>query len=336
MPESTTLDETLLRLHRYGPEFEGWLSNHGPMAVEAMQRRGQASQITAWTDEYVKRLDAAPGRGRALTEDEFDDALGDPRLAADWLATFRAQLTDSSWQSVLARWWPRLLPGIAAGATHGVIRVGHAVVSLREQETQPRIAELAHALGYWAMRWQRVPVVVPRGTGVPGDVLGRVPAVADQSGGIRPRLAQLESTAGYLDTAESLAPARDVQRDLESLVDAVVLRYARWAHGNPTMLVHAATAPNAVLRTLPSLPVELWQPSYAAAWSASAAVIAAYRPSTDGELTDGPRDADAFDETVAEGSEHMIKLADTALETYHRNRDRDALRAIGAAVRLGA
>ena len=31
-----TLDEAYERLHRTGPEFEGWLSNHGPMAVESM------------------------------------------------------------------------------------------------------------------------------------------------------------------------------------------------------------------------------------------------------------------------------------------------------------
>lgn len=29
------LDEAYERLHRTGPEFDGWLSNHGPMAAEA-------------------------------------------------------------------------------------------------------------------------------------------------------------------------------------------------------------------------------------------------------------------------------------------------------------
>ena len=31
-----TLDEAYQRLHATGPEFDGWLSNHGPMAAEAM------------------------------------------------------------------------------------------------------------------------------------------------------------------------------------------------------------------------------------------------------------------------------------------------------------
>ena len=163
------------------------------------------------------------------------------------------------------------------------------------------------------MRWQRVPVVVPRGAGLSGRGARPRAAVADQSGGIRPRLAQLESTRATSHRRVTGA-GTDVLRDLEALVDAVVLRYARWAHGNPTMLVHAATAPNAVLRTLPSLPVELWQPSYAAAWSASAAVIAAYRPSTD-------RDPDAAERrgrvrrNRRRGQRAHDKLADTALET---------------------
>src|SRR3569833_107091 len=55
--------------------------------------------------------------------------------------------------------WPRLLPGSAAGATHGVIRVGHAVRSLLDLETGPRVTELAHGLAYWAARWQ--PLALP-------------------------------------------------------------------------------------------------------------------------------------------------------------------------------
>lgn len=44
------LDEAYQRLHATGPEFDGWLSNHGPMAAEAMARRGQASSVHEWLD----------------------------------------------------------------------------------------------------------------------------------------------------------------------------------------------------------------------------------------------------------------------------------------------
>jgi hypothetical protein len=55
-----TLDEAYERLHVTGPEFEGYLSNHGPMVVEAMVRRGHGDLVGNWLDVYVRRLDEFP------------------------------------------------------------------------------------------------------------------------------------------------------------------------------------------------------------------------------------------------------------------------------------
>jgi hypothetical protein len=82
------------------------------------------------------------------------------------------------------------------------------------------------------------------------------------------------------------------------------------------MLVHAATAPNAVLRVLPSLPDDLWAPSAAAAWSASAAIHAAYASATSAPpARPAATAADAFGRAAQHGDEHVIELADTALDT---------------------
>ncbi|MER6590961.1 questin oxidase family protein, partial [Micromonospora purpureochromogenes] len=129
------LDEAYRRLHRTGPEFEGWLSNHGPMAVEALVRHGHDRSVHRWLDDYLRRLDELP-RGQHRIED-WREALGDPKRAGDWLAHFDRELRERPWREVLGTWWPRLLPGIAAGATHGVIRVGHAVRALREGGSSP-------------------------------------------------------------------------------------------------------------------------------------------------------------------------------------------------------
>lgn len=78
------------------------------------------------------------------------------------------------------------------------------------------------------------------------------------------------------------------------------------------MPVHTATAPNAVLRTLPALPRELWVPSLEAAWSATAAVTAAYAPpfaSHAGAGVPVPA-AEVFERTAAHGDEHAVKFAD--------------------------
>lgn len=88
------------------------------------------------------------------------------------------------------------------------------------------------------------------------------------------------------------------------------------------MVVHAATTPNAVLRTLPALPHRLWAPSLAAAWQASAAVTAAYAAPAALPADQLPSLAAAgsmtteevFEQAAAHGDEHAIKLTDTVLD----------------------
>jgi hypothetical protein len=329
------LGEAYDRLRSTGPEFDGWLSNHGPMAAEALARHGHQDAIPTWLDGYCRRLEAAPSPIRRI--DDWTAALGDPRRLGDWLGWFEEQLRDQRWTDVLHTWWPRLLPGIAAGATHGVIRVGHAVRALREDgETSARITELAQGLGYWAARWQPVPgATSPGGTLDADAALAAVPRIAHQVGGIRSRLAELERLDGWTQAQRALARSADSEQLLRGVVSAAVRRYATHAHGNPVMLVHAATAPNAVLRALPSLPEDRWAASAAAAWSASAAILAAYNPAAGSpEPATSSTAADAFDRAAQHGDEHVIKLADTTLDVYAWTGDNLALAAVEKATVL--
>src|ERR1022692_318803 len=115
-----TLDEAYERLHATGPEFDGWLSNHGPMAAEALVRHGHSDVVESWLDDYMRRLEQFP-RGVSPIGTDWRAALGDPRRVADWTDFFRAELRERPWRQVLNTWWPRLLPGVVAAATHGVI-----------------------------------------------------------------------------------------------------------------------------------------------------------------------------------------------------------------------
>ncbi|WP_182523431.1 questin oxidase family protein [Nocardioides dongkuii] len=329
------LDDAYDRLRSTGPEFDGWLSNHGPMAAEALARHGHEDRISAWLDGYCRRLEGAPGRSGRI--DDWRAALGDPQRLGDWLGWFEEELREHPWTHVLHTWWPRLVPGIAAGATHGVIRVGHAVRVLRDEgETPARVAELAQGLGYWAARWQPVPgAASPGGPLSANAAVAAVPSIPHQVGGIGSRLAQLEHVDGWAEAQRAIAASSDGERFLRDVVNAAVRRYATHAHGNPVMLVHAATAPNAVLRVLPSLPGDQWAASAAAAWSASAAIHAAYSPATGAAPPTPPATAaDAFDRATQHGDEHVIKLADTALDTYSWTGDDLALAAVERAARL--
>ncbi|MFF0560903.1 questin oxidase family protein [Streptomyces sp. NPDC004266] len=308
-----TLDEALERLHTTGPERGGRLTNHAPMAVEALVRHGQAPAVHRWLDHYAPKLEELPPAHLPVTAGGWREALGDPARITDWTRFFARELADRPWRSVLAEWWPRLLPGIAGGATHPVIRTGHAVRTLLGgEETEPRRAELAHALGYWAARHQPLPPLAPLAAAPSAAAaLDAVPPVPEQEGGIRARLAQLTAFPVWGE-----APDPDTARELlVELVTAATHRYASHGHGEPIMLVHAATAPNAVLRTLPALPRELWAPSVAAAWAASAAVTAAYAPREAAPYgRTGLTAEEVFERAAAHGDDHTIKFTDTALD----------------------
>ncbi|MFF2025913.1 questin oxidase family protein [Streptomyces sp. NPDC058171] len=335
-PDRTgTLDEALERLHASGPERSGWLSNHAPMAVEALVRGGQAEVVHRWLDAYRDRLEDMPAPYARVTGDNWSQALGDPRRITDWTDFFVRECAERPWRAVLAEWWPRLLPGIAGGATHPAIRVGHAVRTLLTDETDtpptpsatgprattaaatgPRLVELAHGLGYWAARHRPLPALATgRTVQTASAALDAVPRVTRQDGGIEDRLARLTAFPAWSATATT--DPDEARAALTELVAAAVHRYATHGHGAPVMLVHAATAPNAVLRTLPALPRAWWPVSLATAWAASAAVTAAYSPeSADPHPASGSAAtaAESFARAAAHGDDHTIKFVDTAID----------------------
>lgn len=308
------LEEALERVHASGPEREGRLSNHAPMVVEALAAHGQAGSVHRWLDLYRDRLEDFPARTAPVTDANWPSALGDPRRITDWTDHFSRTLAERPWQDVLAEWWPRLLPGLYGGATHTVIRVGHAVRAVAAEENAPRVTELAHALGYWAARHQPVTGLVA----LPGAVsasaaLDAVPAIGPGHLGFRNRL---DAVRGLPVWADQVTDPDTAKERLIELVRAATHRYATHGHGEPTMLVHAATAPNAVLRALDSLPRDQWIPSLHAAWTASAAVTAMYAPAEAVAHVPATRPApeEVLERALTHGDEHVIKLTDTALD----------------------
>nr|BFD86369.1 questin oxidase family protein [Streptomyces sp. Xyl84] len=329
MAQTGILDEALERLHRSGPERLGRLTNHAPMAVEALAAHGQAGAVHRWLDLYSGKLEDFPSGTGPVTAADWRTALGDPRRVADWIGHFEREIAERPWRDVLTEWWPRLLPGMYGGSTHPVIRVGHAVRTLLSGEsTGPRLAELAHGLGYWAARHRPVADIVPLpGAASAAGALDAVAPIAEQDGGFPDRLGRVTGLPVW---AATVTDADEAHRRLTELVRAATHRYATHGHGEPTMLVHAATAPNAVLRTLPALPRVLWVPSLRAAWTASAAVTAMYAPrdpvayAPPGTFTP----EEVFERALVHGDEHVIKLTDTALDVGDAQALAAALRAV--------
>ena len=80
-----TLDEAYERLHRTGPEFNDYLSNHGPMASEALAQLGLGEHVHHWLDDYTDQLEERPTGSSRIAPEDVPGALGDPARFGDWL-----------------------------------------------------------------------------------------------------------------------------------------------------------------------------------------------------------------------------------------------------------
>lgn len=320
MHPADTLEESLECFVGKGPEFRGGLSNHGPMAVEAMIRMGQVQAALPWAVRYREKLDdALPPRWR-IAEADWREPLGDPQRAADWTDFFDRQLTQAPHREVASRWLPRLLPGLMAAATHGGIRSFHALRALDEQVTDLRTHELAQALGYWAARYQSLPGD-PRPLGGTSFEMAAA-RLAELAPRQRPPslisedMRDLDSEPAFATLVAAVEPAPDIAAAFSALTSIGARAYLANADHEPIALVHAVTAPAAVRGMLPLLSARQHREALAYAWQAVAGLIATSAPAgLSGQRRTSPHStqAEIVDRAVTSGDEHAIKLAEAAL-----------------------
>jgi len=113
-----------------------------PSAERARPRRGDR----AWLDGALGEFQARAGDGRSASSPPTGARRSgatsvSPRGKTAVLAGTRAR----RWRQVLRRWVPRLAPGLAGAATHGLIRSGHGAPRARVRDNAVRRRELAPA-----------------------------------------------------------------------------------------------------------------------------------------------------------------------------------------------
>ena len=156
MKAATPAPATLAQLHHLldagqalSPTYRGQMSNHLPMAQQALLELGaSAARLQGFTEAGETLLEprtaARPGPA------DFDRDLGRPDSDAAWRAHFTARVAALGPSGALREALTLLMPGAGAIALHGLIRTGHAVLAGHD-------GELAAGLAHWAAHFMPLP-----------------------------------------------------------------------------------------------------------------------------------------------------------------------------------
>jgi hypothetical protein len=320
----TTIDAALQQLSGCGPEFGGFLSNHGPMAADALIALGRADAVEGWVAGYRKRLEPRPPNVARIVARDWRDALGHLEWASDWEDFIANEIAETGWRAALQAWVARLAPGAIAAAGHGLIRTAHSVRSLSQGETPLRLAELAAGLGYWAATYQELPgALAAPGKLLPADALDRVPlldpTLPRREPAITGAVTSLHQDPAFRPVINLVDSSGDATAFAVSVARTFARAYLDDASHAVIPMIHAVTAPAAVALLAPHLDAETRAAALRYAWQASAGIYAVYhRPRTAQALRDAsPADpGDLADRAVASGDEHAIKFTEACLRVH--------------------
>ncbi len=293
------------------------------MVAEALCALGRPEAVMPWLARYQDRMAPRPAAVDPIHADDWRSALGRHERFGDWSLFFAEALREAPWRAVLDLWLGRLAPGFAAAATHGVIRVGHAVRGLAECETPPRRRELADALAGWAATCRELPAGDPSANGglTPRLAIAEVPLVPPA----RRRPGNIVAALGALGDFPEFAPVAgliDTSGAPAALIAELSETFARVCLANardiPTGIafIHGVTSEAALGNIVPHVGEATARAALRHAWQTGCALYACYGSSTAtaDEVDRSDKDADALaDRAVAHGDEHVVKFTEACL-----------------------
>jgi len=300
------------------------------MASEALIALGRADVVERWAEAYATVLRERPAERNSISGENWREALGDISRVGDWTAFFAREVQTMPWPQLLAEWAPRLLPGVMAGATHGIIRTAHAVRSLERGPTPQRIHELAEGLGYWAARYQVLPAKASRSPRLPvAEAISSVVLVPDalRRGGLIFNAVRVLDEASFgpaIDLVEvGDGSSDDVDAFVTELTRAFVREYMANADRSAIGFVHTVTAPAALRILAPLLPAHARRDALRFTWQACAAIYATYGGDAPREISAAGEvdEEDLIDRAVSSGDEHAIKFTEACLREHRLSGD---------------
>ena len=320
-PCYASLDQALDGLAGYGPGLANGNFNHAPMVVEALCALGRPDTVPSWLERYRSRMLPRPVDGNPIEPRVWRSALGQRDRFAAWSNHFAKELAQMPWPQALDLWTGRLAPGVAAAATHGVIRVGHAVRALNARETPQRRRELADALASWATTYFELRGDIGSGgTVTPREALARiaiVPAERRPSGNITEALKGLRGTPGIAQTIAMI----DLSGDIDALLATLTELFARVYLANVTntlsaiVFIHGVTSLTALGHIAPHVSDTTARSLLRYGWLTGCGLYACYggRGLAAAATAETSNNDILIARAVAHGDEHVIKFTEACL-----------------------
>jgi Questin oxidase-like len=291
------------------PEYANGLSNHLPMALQALHALGaDGTGLQSFAQRYAQRFEAWPYATAGQPLARWQDRRGDITAFADLRASFAAAIAMQGAAGTLQQVLPDLWPGVAGAAFHGLIRTAHAMQAQHD-------GELAGALAYWAARWQ--PLQAPP----VGEVMPMAAwssALAAQARELRltghlisGRVSAAQQTQAYVQLAGRLVMN---EHTLPQLAGFAVQAYSRSGNFTVLHMVTACRAARVLLALVPEqkdLALQALVPAFTAAYLASG--VAAM---TEDQATSSPDVTwpEVISAALQSDDDHVIKLVHACVE----------------------
>jgi len=330
-PDYLLLDPALDPLRHTSALLRNGLVNHAPMAAEALVAMGQGEAAGPWVTAHMAATQPSHDGAPKSELGNWREALGDFSQDAAWRAFFTSEVMGGEWQPVLDLWSERLAPGLFAAATHGIIRVGHAVRALDHGDTFLRRRELAEGLALWASSYQALPTDFQSGglAEAPGRALDLVPLIPEaqrrNEGAITTAMEPLEDVASFAPVIGYI----DLEADPATLANEIATVFAQvfldQVHTPLTAIVytHSITAVAAILNIAPHVSDKALRALLAYGWQAVCGLYAAYalKRAPGPGILDKESVPDIVKRAVTHGDDHVIKLSEVCIRFYEATGD---------------
>jgi hypothetical protein len=163
------LERAVAWSRQWSGEFPFCLANHLPMILVALHRMGASDErLETYCHIYHEQngLVLVPEAIGKITTENWRGFFGQRDREGDYRAFFAGEVARLGATPAALHYLPQLMPGIAASATHALMRMAYATMTDSDEET-------GVALGYWAATY--LPLGASRGakplTDDPAEVL---------------------------------------------------------------------------------------------------------------------------------------------------------------------